>query len=72
MFDWAKFQTAKGGLKMHTSWDDNLQIPDLVNITQAKTHDRYSIGQLVFSKGTIIWKTGFISISHWCCIGFKP
>jgi hypothetical protein len=54
MFDWAKFRTAKGGLKIHTCWDDNLQIPDLINITEAKVHDRYGIGQLVFSKGTII------------------
>ena len=54
MFDWAKFRTAKGGLKIHTCWDDNLQIPDLINITEAKTHDRYGIGQLVFSKGTIV------------------
>ena len=54
MFDWAKFRTAKGGLKIHTCWDDNLQIPDLINITQAKTHDRYGIGQLVFPKGTIV------------------
>jgi Transposase DDE domain/Domain of unknown function (DUF4372) len=54
MFDWAKFRTAKGGLKIHTCWDDNLQIPDLINITEAKTHDRYGLGQLVFSKGTIV------------------
>lgn len=54
MFDWAKFRTAKGGLKIHTCWDDNLQIPDLINITAAKTHDRYGLGQLVFSKGTIV------------------
>ena len=54
MFDWAKFRTAKGGLKIHTCWDDNLQIPDLINITEARTHDRYGIGQLVFSKGTIV------------------
>ncbi|HUH27599.1 IS4 family transposase [Gelidibacter sp.] len=54
MFDWAKFRTAKGGLKIHTCWDDNLQIPDLVNITEAKTHDRYGIGQLIFKKGTIV------------------
>ena len=54
MFDWAKFRTAKGGLKIHTCWDDNLQIPDLVNITDAKTHDRYGLGQLIFPKGTII------------------
>lgn len=54
MFDWAKFRTAKGGVKIHTCWDDNLQIPDLVNITEAKTHDRYGLGQLIFPKGTII------------------
>jgi hypothetical protein len=54
MFDWAKFRTAKGGLKIHTCWDDNLQIPDLVNITPAKTHDRYGLGQLIFPKGTIV------------------
>jgi hypothetical protein len=54
MFDWAKFRTAKGGLKIHTGWDDNFQIPDLVNITDAKTHDRYGLGQLIFPKGTII------------------
>lgn len=54
MFDWAKFRTAKGGLKIHTCWDDALQIPDLVNITEAKTHDRYGLGQTIFAKNTII------------------
>ncbi len=24
LFDWAKFRTAKGGLKIHTVWDDTL------------------------------------------------
>jgi hypothetical protein len=54
MFDWAKFRTAKGGLKVHTCWDDDLQIPDLVNITEAKTHDRYGLSQLIFPKNTIV------------------
>lgn len=54
MFDWAKFRTAKGGLKIHTSWDDALQIPDLVNITEAKIHDRYGLQQTIFAKNTII------------------
>ncbi len=54
MFDWAKFRTVKGGLKTHTCWDDALQIPDLVNITEAKIHDRYVLGQTIFSKNTII------------------
>lgn len=54
MFDWAKFRTAKGGIKIHTCWDDSLMLPDLVNITPAKEHDRYGLKQLVFPKGTII------------------
>ena len=27
LFDWAKFRTAKGGLKIHTVWDDTLGLP---------------------------------------------
>jgi len=54
MFDWAKFRTAKGGIKIHTCWDDTMMIPDVVNITPAKLHDRYGLEQLVFAKGTII------------------
>ena len=46
-------RTAKGGLKIHTCWDV-LQIPDLVNITDAKTHDRYGLGQTIFVKNTLI------------------
>jgi hypothetical protein len=53
-FDWAKFRTAKGGIKIHTCWDDTLMIPDMVNITEAKLHDRYGLSQLIFPKGTII------------------
>ncbi len=53
MFDWANFRTAKGGIKIHTCWDDATMIPDIVNITPAKVHDRYGI-QLVFVKDTII------------------
>ncbi|SHL03259.1 IS4 family transposase [Flavobacterium xanthum] len=54
MFDWAKFRTAKGGIKIHTCFDDALQIPDLINITEAKTHDSKGLGQNVFPKNTII------------------
>lgn len=54
MFDWAKFRTAKGGIKIHTCWDDTMMIPDVVNITEAKLHDRYGLKQLIFAKGTII------------------
>jgi hypothetical protein len=43
MFDWAAFRTAKGGIKLHTSWDCRLMIPEVVNMTVAKVHDRYGL-----------------------------
>lgn len=54
MFDWAKYRTAKGGIKIHTCWDDSLMIPEIVNITEAKIHDRYGLSKLIFPKNTII------------------
>jgi len=54
MFDWAKFRTAKGGVKIHTCLDVELMLPDVVNISEAKLHDRYGLEQLVFPKNTIV------------------
>jgi len=54
MFGWAKFRTAKGGIKIHTGWDDAMMIPDVVNITAAKVHDSRGLAQMVFPKGTVI------------------
>jgi IS4 transposase len=54
LFDWAKFRTAKGGVKIHVRWDESLMLPDLINITEAKTHDRYGFDNMIFPKGTII------------------
>ena len=54
MFDWAKYRTAKGGIKIHTCWNDTIQIPDVVNISEAKLHDSKGFKDLVFTKGTII------------------
>lgn len=54
LFDWAKFRTAKGGLKIHTVWDDTLGLPDYINITEAKVHDSKGLDTQIFPKGTII------------------
>jgi hypothetical protein len=54
MFDWAKFRTAKGGIKIHTVLDDSLGLPDVINISEAKTHDNKGLENNVFEKGTII------------------
>lgn len=54
LFDWAKFRTAKGGIKIHTQWDEAMMLPNLVNISEAAVHDRKGFEDVVFPKGTII------------------
>lgn len=54
LFNWAKFRTAKGGIKIHTCLDEALMLPDLVNITEASVHDKKGHPQTVFAKGTIV------------------
>jgi hypothetical protein len=54
IFDWAKFWTAKGGIKIHTQWDEALMLPNLVCIGEASVHDSKGFEQTVFPKGTII------------------
>jgi len=54
MFDWAKFRTAKGGVKIHTCLDVELMLPDVVNISEAKVSDRHGLKQLIFPKNTIV------------------
>ena len=54
LFNWAKFRTAKGGLKIHTAWDDQIGLPEMVNITEAKIHDSKGLEQNIYPKNTII------------------
>jgi hypothetical protein len=54
MFDWAKFRTAKGGIKIHTQWDEAMMLPNLVCIGEAAVHDSKGFEQVVFPKDTII------------------
>lgn len=54
LFDWAKFRTAKGGIKIHTQWDEALMLPNLVNISEASLHDSKGFEEVVFPKNTII------------------
>ena len=54
LFDWAKYRTAKGGLKIHVAFDDALALPDLINITEAATHDLKGHPRQIYPAGTIL------------------
>lgn len=43
VFEWAKFRKHKGGVKMHTLYEVEAQVPAFVHITEAKVHDSKAI-----------------------------
>jgi len=48
VFWWAKFRKYKGGIKLHTLFDINTQIPAFVHITPASVHDVNAMDALLF------------------------
>lgn len=48
VFWWAKFRKAKGGIKLHTLYDVNTQIPAFLHITPANVHDVKAMDELVY------------------------
>jgi hypothetical protein len=51
VFGWAKFRRSKGGIKMHTLYDIETQIPAFVHITVAATHDIKAMPEIPYESG---------------------
>ncbi|WP_281201082.1 transposase [Orenia metallireducens] len=49
LFSWAKFRSSKGGIKLHTVYDLNVQTPENVIITNAIIHDKEIFDNLTLS-----------------------
>ena len=54
IFDWAKYKTAKGAVKMHTLLDFDGNLPSYVNITDGKTADNKGAYDIPLLKGSVI------------------
>jgi len=54
LFDWAKYKTAKGAIKMHTLLDYDGNLPAYVNITDGKTADNKGAYDIPLLKGSVI------------------
>lgn len=39
LFEWAKFRRAKGGIKLHTMFNNKEQLPEFIILSEAKEHD---------------------------------
>ena len=54
LFDWAKYKTAKGAIKMHTLLDFDANLPAYVNITNGKTADNKGAYDIPLLKGSVV------------------
>lgn len=54
LFDWAKYKTAKGAVKLHTLLDYDGYLPAYINITDGKTADNKGAYDVPLLKGSVI------------------
>jgi hypothetical protein len=54
LFDWAKYKTQKGAIKLHTLLDYDGNLPAYVNITDGKTADNKGAYDIPLLKGSVI------------------
>jgi len=54
LFDWAKYKTAKGAIKMHTLLDYDGNLPAYINITNGKTADNKGAYDIPLIKNSVV------------------
>lgn len=52
VFWWAKFRKKKGGIKVHTLYDVETQIPAFFHITNASVHDSKAMSKIPYETGS--------------------
>ena len=52
VFEWAKFRKHKGGIKVHTLFDVETQVPAFIHITNAKPHDITAMDVIPYESGS--------------------
>ena len=51
-FEWALFRKRKGGIKMHTLYDLETQIPTFFHITPAREHDTKAMDVIPYEENS--------------------
>lgn len=65
VFWWAKFRTAKGGIKLHTLYDITTQIPAFIHITAATVNDVNIMDYIPYeSEAYYIFDRGYIDYAR--------
>jgi len=53
MFNWAKFRTTKGWIKLHVIYDNKEQLPEFINISNSGKHDITAADKLPIKSDSI-------------------
>jgi len=69
LFDWAKYKTTKGAVKLHTLLDYDGNLPAYVNITDGKTADNKGASDIPLQTGSVIvadrYYNDFLLLNVW-------
>jgi len=74
IFDWAKFRTAKGALKIHTLLNNRTTVPELLNITYGKVADVRALKEMDLNlppQSIIVFDRAYIDYDLWAEINGK-
>ena len=65
VFEWAKFRKHKGGIKIHTIYDIEAQVPAFFHIPTASTNDMKAMPEIPYEKGAYyIFDRGYNDFSN--------
>lgn len=65
VFEWAKFRKHKGGIKLHTLYDIEAEVPAFVHITSANIHDSKVMPEIPYELGAhYIFDHGYNDFSN--------
>ena len=64
-FWWAKFRRTKAGIKMHTLYEIQTDIPTFIHITEAKVHDQRAMDEIPYEQGAYyVFDRGYFDLKR--------
>jgi len=65
VFWWAKFRRTKAGIKMHTLYEIQTDIPTFIHITEAKVHDQHAMDEIPYEQGAYyVFDRGYFDLKR--------
>lgn len=65
VFWWSKFRRTKAGIKMHTLYEIQTDIPTFIHITEAKIHDQRAMDEIPYEQGAYyVFDRGYFDLKR--------